>query len=156
MSFRVVRVRALADELAAEREKLTVCWRRAYPPHATFSRGDELPAEPDWAEVDRFEQQSRRVAAREQAMRSLGAAETVTCGVCGRPQRVTDWAEVSTFGDAVPVLIPGRLESCPTPRCGEVCKVCRREPGDVHGPDCGPLMFGKVERPHIVDASDCR
>jgi hypothetical protein len=81
---------------------------------------------------------------------------TVPCDVCGMPRRVLDWAEITTLSDAVPRFVPTRCTPCPTPRCGEVCKVCRREVGDVHGPDCGPLMFAKVERPHIVDESDCR
>lgn len=158
MSLRVdsAAVRALAAELEAEREKLQAYWRRASPLRATFSRGDESPVEPDRSAVDRLEQMSRRVAEKEAAMARIGAAETVPCGVCGKPQRVTDWVDVSTYGDAVPRLLPSHLEPCPTPRCGEVCKVCRREPGDVHGPDCGPLMFAKLERPHIVDKSDCR
>ena len=155
MSIRVdpAKIRALADELEVERKRLVEYWRRAYPLRATFSRGDEMPAEPDWAQV---EVQSRRVAAKEAEMRRLGATETAPCSVCGEPQRVMEWVEVSTFGDRIPQLLPGRVAPCPTPRCGEVCKVCRREVGDVHGPDCGPLMFAKVERPHIVDESDCR
>jgi hypothetical protein len=78
-----------------------------------------------------------------------------TCEVCGADAHVIEAADVSTFGDSKPRQVPTRVE-CSTPRCGEVCKVCRRDPGDVHGPDCGDLMALKVERPHIVDRSDCR
>lgn len=72
-----------------------------------------------------------------------------TCGVLLKPKHL---AEVTRLGSRTPEYIPLR---CPTPKCGEVCKICRRDIGDVHGPDCGPLMFSKIERPHIVDRSDC-
>jgi len=80
---------------------------------------------------------------------------TYRCSICAAPVLTGEYAEVTMLSDPKPRYVPGRA-MCPTPRCGEVCKVCRREVGDVHGPDCGPLMFGKLERPHIVDASDCR
>jgi hypothetical protein len=82
--------------------------------------------------------------------------EPTCCPLCGAPRDFDGtWVEVTTYSDPEPEYLPGRVW-CSTPKCGQVCKLCRREPGDVHGPDCGPLMFGKVERPHIVDASDCR
>lgn len=84
-----------------------------------------------------------------------GCLWTQPCEVCGAAARVLEAAEVTSFGEADRRFVPTRIE-CSTPRCGEVCKVCRREPGDVHGPDCGDLMATKVERPHIVDRSDCR
>jgi hypothetical protein len=60
------------------------------------------------------------------------------CPVCGADAKVTGpLLDVSSFG----LLFDTR--------------VCRREPGDVHGPHCGDLMATKLERSHIVDRSDC-
>jgi hypothetical protein len=79
------------------------------------------------------------------------------CPVCGADAKVTGpLLDVSSFGLLFDTRVYGRRTiDCPTPRCGEVCKVCRREPGDVHGPHCGDLMATKLERSHIVDRSDC-
>jgi hypothetical protein len=78
---------------------------------------------------------------------------TVPCPVCGVFLAPEDCVEVTTFADAYPRYLPLR---CPTPKCGQVCKTCRREPGDVHGPHCWEHMKHKVENPHLVDWSDCR
>lgn len=78
------------------------------------------------------------------------------CRLCGAEQHFDgQWLDVSRMGDSAPVVMPRRVW-CSTPKCGRVCVICRRDIGDVHGPDCGPLMFTKLERPHIVDKSDCR
>jgi hypothetical protein len=77
------------------------------------------------------------------------------CGRCAAPLEFSgDWIEITTFVDPEPAFVPGR-HWCTTPRCGYVCKVCRGEIGDVHGPHCGELMLSKIERPHIIDRSDC-
>lgn len=76
------------------------------------------------------------------------------CSICG-VKVDCDWLEITAFGDAMPSYAPGKYV-CPTPRCGEVCRTCRREPGDVHGPHCWVHMRDKVERPHIVTLEDCR
>lgn len=81
---------------------------------------------------------------------------TSRCPICGSPILTGEYADATMLGDPRPHYVPTRQWTCPTPRCGEVCVICRREPGDVHGPDCGPLMALKLERPHIVDESDCR
>jgi hypothetical protein len=80
---------------------------------------------------------------------------TYRCPICDAPILTGEYAEVTCLSDAKSRYVPGRA-TCPTPRCGEVCRICRREPGDVHGPDCGPLMFSKLERPHIITKEDCR
>lgn len=80
---------------------------------------------------------------------------TFRCPICAAPVLTGEYAEVTMLSDPKRRYVPGRY-TCPTPRCGEVCTICRREPGDVHGPDCGPLMFPKLERPHIVTVEDCR
>lgn len=79
---------------------------------------------------------------------------TLPCDICGADMPVEEWLDVTSFGDRNPQYTPGRTV-CPTPRCGEVCKICRGEIGDVHGPHCGELMFNKIEKPHIIDRSDC-
>ncbi|WP_433078923.1 hypothetical protein ACQP1P_38715 [Dactylosporangium sp. CA-052675] len=79
------------------------------------------------------------------------------CSICGAERDEPEQVDVSQLVSTFNTKVYGRYaKPCPTPRCGEVCKICRREPGDVHGPDCGPLMAAKLERPHIVDESDCR
>ena len=77
------------------------------------------------------------------------------CGICGELLDVHEWIEMTTLGDVDLQWTPARA-TCPTPRCGEVCRICRRDVGDVHGPHCGPLMFAKLERPHIITREDCR
>lgn len=81
--------------------------------------------------------------------------EPTCCPLCGAPREFDgDWVEITRLGSPEPEFLPGRVW-CSTPRCGQVCKICRGEVGDVHGPDCGPLMFVKVEHPHLIDRSDC-
>jgi hypothetical protein len=86
----------------------------------------------------------------------MKAPMVIPCGICCGDRLVLDYAEVTTMRDAETQYVPTRIGRCPTPRCGEVCKLCRREPGDVHGPDCGPLMADKLDRPHIITKEDCR
>lgn len=79
------------------------------------------------------------------------------CRICGAEREGPEQVDVRGLGSVFSTTVDGRYRTpCPTPRCGEVCKVCRREIGDVHGPDCGPLMATKLERPHIITVEDCR
>lgn len=85
------------------------------------------------------------------------------CLRCGTTPEI-DWIDITEAGGAVDV-IPGR-SVCMTDNCLDDngsdrvplsrCRSCSRPPGEVHGPDCGPLMASKVERPHIITEEDCR
>lgn len=77
------------------------------------------------------------------------------CEVCDEPLTVEDWAEVTALGDRQPRFVPTRV-SCPTPRCGEVCRTCRREPGDIHSGACSWAVLSKVADPCWVSIEDCR
>jgi hypothetical protein len=88
------------------------------------------------------------------SMEGVGVGIVVTpCPICGAWLRPDDCVDVTTLGDPETRYIPVR---CPTPKCGKVCRTCRRDVGDVHGPHCWEHMRFKVESPHLVDWSDCR
>jgi hypothetical protein len=76
------------------------------------------------------------------------------CEVCGSPARF-DRIDITTWGDSQPVYVKG-MKRCPTRRCGEVCPICRREPGDVHMAECAPIVLAKLERQAFVSREDCR
>jgi hypothetical protein len=78
---------------------------------------------------------------------------TEPCPICGVLLGLENLAEVTTMGDSAPRYLP---TYCPTPKCGKVCRTCRRDVGDVHGPHCWEHMKDKLENPHLVDRSDCR
>lgn len=85
------------------------------------------------------------------------------CLRCGAIPDI-NWFDITAAGEDVAV-IPGR-SVCTTDNCLDDngsdqvplsrCRSCGRPPGEVHGPDCGPLMFDKLERPHIITKEDCR
>lgn len=81
----------------------------------------------------------------------MRGASLVNCPRCGT--EADGVIEVTTFGDPVPQYL---VTSCQTAKCGQICRTCRRDIGDVHGPHCWEHMVNKVERPHIVDRSDCQ
>lgn len=66
-----------------------------------------------------------------------------------------EWVWVGTYTDPGRT-IPGRV-TCPTPGCGPRCPTCRREPGDIHGPECGEIIAGKLGdlRPCTITEADC-
>jgi hypothetical protein len=76
------------------------------------------------------------------------------CPICG-VEVDCDWLEISAFGDAQPSFAPGKYV-CPTPRCGQVCKVCRREVGDIHSGACSAIVLAKIDDPCRVSREDCR
>lgn len=80
---------------------------------------------------------------------------SLPCELCGASRDVRQWLDISRLGDPFPELMPV-LDRCPTEGCGTTCVVCRRPPGEVHGPHCWERMRLKVEDPHIVDESDCK
>jgi hypothetical protein len=75
------------------------------------------------------------------------------CERCGAELDV-DWCEITTCGEAEPSFVPGRVV-CPTPGCGKVCPICRRQPGDVHSGACGPIMERKLADKVHVSREDC-
>lgn len=77
----------------------------------------------------------------------------VPCPLCGVNVDADDCLDITSFNDPEPRYL---IRRCPTPGCGTTCRTCRREPGDVHGPHCWVHMRDKLDRPHIVDRSDCR
>lgn len=77
-----------------------------------------------------------------------------TCERCGKPSRA-DWCDTSTYGDPGPVLVKG-LEQCSDPKCGWVCRICRRDIGDVHAAECAPLVLDKLRDGAYVTREDCR
>lgn len=87
----------------------------------------------------------------------MSTAITHLCRICGAEREAPEQIDTTALGSAFSTTVYGPYRTpCPTPKCGEVCRICRRDPGDVHGPDCGPLMFTKLERPHIITEEDCR
>lgn len=80
---------------------------------------------------------------------------TATCAWCDAELDET-WVDVSALGDATFTTVRGRSQ-CPTIGCVPRCPVCRREPGDIHGPKCGDIMARKLGdlRPATITREDC-
>jgi hypothetical protein len=64
---------------------------------------------------------------------------TLPCRTCGADSTV-EWVDVTAMGDDQRAYMSGFI-NCPTPRCGEVCIICRREVGDIHKAECGRMVI---------------
>lgn len=78
-----------------------------------------------------------------------------TCAWCGAELDI-DWVDVRTLSDPDPVPIPGRV-TCPTSGCVPRCPICRGVVGDIHGPECGPIISAKLGdlSPCTISRADC-
>lgn len=84
----------------------------------------------------------------------LGPPPADPCAWCGAELNET-WLDVTALGSSFDT-VRGPAE-CPTVGCTPRCPVCHREPGDIHGPDCGEVMAAKLGdlRPCTIARADC-
>jgi hypothetical protein len=82
------------------------------------------------------------------------AAVANPCRWCGA-DLIIEWADVSTYAE-INRVIPGAV-TCPTPGCSPHCPTCRSTVGDIHGPNCGEIIAGKLgdPQPCTITRDDC-
>lgn len=83
----------------------------------------------------------------------LGAL--IPCAWCGSPLNV-DYVDVTALGGGTFETTRGRSQ-CSNPRCAPRCPTCKREVGDIHGPECGAIIAGKLGdvAPCTISRADC-